>query len=137
MESTVSYELKCKSCGALCSLQEEQLNHVHCPECGKSEKLLLIVSVNDFVKVAEDLVSVIGKKPSLPSKKKRRVEYSSGKSLTADTGEYNHREVFIDRLNDYYEEKVVNLKTGDVIHHTKAKLSEHIGHGTAKFKNNT
>jgi DNA-directed RNA polymerase subunit RPC12/RpoP len=87
MKGIVSYEVKCESCSAQSSLGEEQLNPIFCPKCGKSEKLLLTVSVNEIVKVAEDSVSVIGKDQSLPSKKKRRLEYASGKSLTADTGE--------------------------------------------------
>lgn len=40
----------------------------------------------------------------------------------------------IDKENNWYEETIVDPKTGDVIHETKEKLSDHYGHGSAKPK---
>jgi hypothetical protein len=137
MKPTVLYEVECKACGTSSVLQENKLNPLVCPECSAAEELVLRISVNEFVKVAKDSVQIIGKDDSLPSKKKRRLVYKSGTDLTADTSEYNHKEVLIDRLRNIYEEKIVNSKTGEVIHYTLEKLSEHIGHGSDIFKDNT
>ena len=38
----------------------------------------------------------------------------------------------IDRLNDQYEERVTEKKTGQVLHECKEPLSKHRGHGSAK-----
>ena len=37
-----------------------------------------------------------------------------------------------DRDNDRYKEKVVDCKTGELIHEDEEKLSEHRGHGSDK-----
>ena len=45
-----------------------------------------------------------------------------------------HRERLIDHDNDHYKERVTDYETGEVIHEDESKLSQHIGHGSAKRK---
>ena len=45
------------------------------------------------------------------------------------------KERVIDRDKDQYKETVIDPQTGQVIHQNKEPLSEHFGHGSAKFKN--
>jgi len=40
----------------------------------------------------------------------------------------------IDKNNDKYFEQVIDPETGETVHHCEEPLSEHFGHGTAKFK---
>jgi|TARA_B110001450_G_C17324859_1_gene360958 hypothetical protein len=35
---------------------------------------------------------------------------------------------------DEYKEKVTDRETGEVIHHSEEPLSDHFGHGSAKFR---
>jgi hypothetical protein len=37
-----------------------------------------------------------------------------------------------DRVGDRYKEKVVDCETGEVIHKTEEKLTDHKGHGSDK-----
>lgn len=41
----------------------------------------------------------------------------------------------VDRLNDWYSERIVDKETGEVIIDVAHPLSEHRGHGSAKGKN--
>lgn len=43
----------------------------------------------------------------------------------------------IDRPEDQYFELVVDPETGEIIHRCKEKLSEHVGHGSAKARSAT
>lgn len=137
MESTVKYELECVSCDTLSTLDESQLKKLQCPSCGETKSLKLAITANEFSPTPYDEIDIVGKVDSLPSKKKKRLRYTDKKSLTADTGEYNDRKVLIDKINDRYEEKIINSKTGEVMHHDISKLSDHIGHGSDKFKKDT
>ena len=40
----------------------------------------------------------------------------------------------IDKYKNEYKEKVTDPDTGEVVHHNEEPLSEHYGHGYAKFK---
>ena len=45
-----------------------------------------------------------------------------------------HLERVIDRDNDQYFERVTDYETGEVIHHCKEPLSQHLGHGSDRQK---
>jgi hypothetical protein len=52
-------------------------------------------------------------------------------SLTADDNTERSRRIAIDRLDDTYEETILN-PDGSIRHHQREPLSEHRGHGSAK-----
>jgi len=47
------------------------------------------------------------------------------------------KERLVDRQNDRYFERVVDPSTGEVVHCTDHRLSDHRGHGSAKEKTRT
>jgi hypothetical protein len=61
-------------------------------------------------------------------------EAKSGANLQRSTGRWMERDLVVDRKNDRYIERVVDPKTGEVIHVCEEPLSEHRGHGTATKK---
>lgn len=83
---------------------------------------------------AHDSVRGKVKDPSLPSKKNPRVDFFSGADLRKSDGKWMSKERVIDRDNDIYREVVVYPETGQTIHCNEEPLSEHFGHGSAKFK---
>jgi len=52
-------------------------------------------------------------------------------------GNLMEKERIIDRRNNLYKEIVTNIDTGEIVRDVEQKLTEHIGHGSAKFKNQT
>ena len=57
-----------------------------------------------------------------------------GSSLFKKTNTWTNLTRIIDRLRNNYEELIIDIKTGKVIKHVKEKLTDHIGHGSAKKK---
>jgi hypothetical protein len=53
------------------------------------------------------------------------------------TGHLMYKERIIDRKNNCYKELVVDADTGQVTRNVEQLLSEHTGHGYAKFKKKT
>lgn len=55
-------------------------------------------------------------------------------SYSAARGKVVHRERLIDRENDLYSERITDYETSEVIHEDRSKLSQHVGHGSARHK---
>jgi hypothetical protein len=66
--------------------------------------------------------------------KKIQVEILAGENLQKKTGKWMDKHRRIDHPADQYEETVTDPETGEIIHHCKERLSEHTGHGSAKYK---
>lgn len=62
------------------------------------------------------------------------LEGKTGASLHRLSGKWMQRGLVIDRENDRYIERVIDPKTGAVIHECEEPLSQHQGHGKAKRK---
>ncbi len=58
----------------------------------------------------------------------------SGDDLCVKTNRWMTKSRVIDMKNDRYSEIVTDPETGEIIHQTAHKLSEHRGHGSAKKK---
>lgn len=58
----------------------------------------------------------------------------AGDDLRVSKGDYVEKLRVIDKDNDVYIEKIVDKTTKQVIHSNEEPLSEHFGHGSAKFK---
>jgi hypothetical protein len=76
----------------------------------------------------------LGIKAKREGQKKPFSEQKSLPVLQRSTGRMAKHDRLIDRDNDNYEERVVDLETGEVLHECKEPLSEHQGHGSAKIK---
>lgn len=74
------------------------------------------------------------KNPALPSDEKLRVDTYLGVEPSHKYGKLVRVHRTIDRDNDWYSEKVVDIQTEEVFHECEEPLSEHFGHGTAKLK---
>ena len=59
-------------------------------------------------------------------------EITSGDDWHWKTGRWSIIHRVIDRLNDWYVERIVDKETGDIIIDKAHPLSEHRGHGSAK-----
>jgi hypothetical protein len=59
-------------------------------------------------------------------------EEIDGDDLWRKTGQWVQLTRTIDRSADWYSEKVVDTRTGEVVHQCEEPLSAHRGHGSAK-----
>jgi hypothetical protein len=89
-----------------------------------------------MVNIVENLLAVdgygaIGKRPG---KKKPFVEEMSMPEYSYSKGKIVHKYRLIDRDNDKYAEKVSDYQSGEIIHQCEEHLTEHFGHGSAKYK---
>jgi len=74
------------------------------------------------------------KNVTLPSSKNPRVKFFSGDDLRKSDGKWMQKEMVVDRDNNLYKELVTDPQTGEVIRDCEEALSDHVGHGDAKFK---
>jgi predicted nucleic acid-binding Zn-ribbon protein len=64
--------------------------------------------------------------------KKPFIEQVTGDDLHRNTGRWMKLTRVIDRLRDWYHEKVTDPETGRTVHECEEPLSKHQGHGGAK-----
>ena len=67
-----------------------------------------------------------------PNNAKFKMEETTGKDWSESLGRFVTKHRRIDRENDRYFERVIDDKTGDVLHECDQPLSEHIDRGSAK-----
>lgn len=103
-----------------------------CPDCGSTSRSYL-GSLSDGI-VFHDGHRTKVKRPSLPSAKKLRADTYSGVEHSHKHGKLVRVHRTIDKDNDRYVEKVTDLHTGEILHECDEPLSEHINHGTAKYR---
>ena len=129
--------VNCAECGiALPAEYASQSSDRPCHECGSVKKSIhLAFTDNAELKVHDSLRGKV-KDSRFPSKKNPRMDFFSGYDLRKSDGKWMQKERVLDKDNDHYKEVVVDSETGEVIHHNEEPLSEHFGHGSAKFKKN-
>jgi len=126
---------KTVSCGK-CKIPLEEDPHlpsnerILCPNCGSVTRLFH-VSIHDTV----TMKSKLGMKARHPDGGKPFIEQISGDDLQRKTGKWMKLSRVIDRENDHYHEVVSDPSTGEIVHECKERLSDHKGHGAAKYKN--
>ena len=103
-----------------------------CPQCGSTARRFEM-HFEDKVAFHESWAGKI-RDPSLPSKKKVRVEFFDGHQWSVALEKFVHKVRVLDKREDHYHEKVVDPETGELIHECTEPLSEHQGHGSAKPK---
>ena len=124
----------CSDCGiALPSPEGQEKQLSACPKCGSTKQTVRLeifetvdLSIHDNVK---------GKVREGPGKKGVKKEFFAGDDHRKSKDDWVDKQRVIDRENDRYQETVKDKKTGELIHHCDEPLSEHWGHGSAKFRN--
>ena len=81
-----------------------------------------------------DSLRARSKNNTMSSKKNPRVDIFAGDDLRKSDNKWMTKERVIDKDKDLYREVVKDPTTGEVIHHNEEPLSQHFGHGTAKFE---
>ena len=127
-----SWKVSCVSCGESFADEQPSLERLPCPSCGAIGRR--IEHVVTATRELRDSTRAKQKRPSLPSKKKLRADVFVGFDLHHKSGNWYFKDRIVNKDTDYYLERVVDPKTGAVIHECEEKLSEHIGHGSAKEK---
>lgn len=127
--------VNCSDCGErLPSQWAHEVADLPCPACGSIRKNIHMEIIEDVGVSVHDGMKAKLKDPNQPSKKNPRVEVFAGSDLRKSDGRWMNKERVIDKDRDYYKETVSDPETGEVIHHTEEPLSDHFGHGSAKFK---
>jgi phage FluMu protein Com len=126
--------LTCGSCGKVLPADwlESGSGHLPCPDCG-SVNLHVKLELSDKVPARpRDTLKGKVKDPSLRSKDKVRKEFFYGSQERKSIGDYIYKERELDRDDNRYRE-LVREEGGKIIHEVDHPLSEHTGHGSAKF----
>jgi hypothetical protein len=98
--------------------------------------LTRFIDVKDEISLAvAEHIGLVGKDPSLPSKRKRRRELRSGVRPEGNgSGRLVHEYRVAGADNDHYEEKITDIQSGEVLRDIAEPLSVHQNHGSAKKK---
>lgn len=129
--STLPDRVSCGECGQLFAavILDEGGRRVPCP-CCQSTKVVIDVSIIERVTFREKL----GMKIKKHGVKKPVFESVSGDDFHRNTQRWSTLSRTIDRQNNLYWEKIVDLETGETIHYCSEPLSKHVGRGSAKLK---
>jgi hypothetical protein len=100
-----------------------------CTNCASTSRALSI-SVHEVVHIHE----MLNLKGRQGTGGRPLMEQRVGDDLHRKTGRWLKIERVIDRIKDWYKELITDPETGKAIHHTEERLSDHIGHGSAKDK---
>jgi hypothetical protein len=102
-----------------------------CPKCG-SLKRLQVASIDEILKI----YGTLNAKGKRPGNNKPFIEIVSGTSFSYRLQKWMRKFRLIDRVSDVYKEIVIDPDTDLLIHKSEERLSEHVGHGSAKVKTN-
>lgn len=129
----VDVQVICSDCGAeLPSGWAHQSTEQPCTRCG-SIKRYVNMTIHDNVGVQiHDSVRGKAKDATRPSKANPRLDFFHGDDLRKSDGRWMRKDRVIDKDNDRYMERVVDPTTGSAVHHCEERLSQHVGHGSAK-----
>ncbi len=92
-----------------------------CPSCGSTGR------IEDDIR---EKVTIKFKPHGTTGKKE--LEITLGDDLYRKGKKWNKKKRVIDRGHDQYEERVVDPKTGEIVHGCQEPLSSHTGHGCDK-----
>jgi hypothetical protein len=105
-----------------------------CPRCGSIKTTINMNIVDDVGLEVHDSLRARAKDITMPSKKNPRVDIFAGDDLRKSDNKWMTKERVIDKDKDLYREIVKDPTTGVIVHHNEEPLSQHFGHGSAKFK---
>lgn len=124
---------KCANCNSNVRYDRLGIEEDRCKVCG-SNHINITLTFSDKVPKIKDRLELKAKDDSFPSKKKVRTHIITGDERSKGNGQWVKKTWVLDKDNNRYFEHVENPQTGEVIHHCDEPLSDHQGHGTAKFK---
>ena len=136
MESEMSTRVTCTDSrhGITCRVGKRQYPAPMPPMRSLKKSINLNIVEHAGLEIHDNLRGKV-KDINLPLKKNPRLDFFAGDDLRKSDGKWMQKERVIDRDKDQYKETVIDPQTGQVIHQNKEPLSEHFGHGSAKFKN--
>ncbi len=117
-------QIFCKDCN-----QELKEKDKLCFNCGSKYKRI-ILQLHDKLRIVEQL----NMRVKDFNTKKTVIKSVVGDDFSVGKNKYVHKERVINKRDDKYFETVKDKETGEIIHNCDEKLSEHKGHGSAKFK---
>ena len=117
----------CTQCGTVIKEEGEP-----CPACG-SEYYTVQLSFEDSIAL-QDKARIRVTADKKHGREKIRREINTGASFSKQRKKFVNRIVDVNREDDIYTELVQDNENKEVIHYCNEKLSEHIGHGSAKVK---
>jgi len=112
---------KCTGCGRMLPFRMDDTEIMPCPSCGSTGR------IEDDIK---EKVTIKFKPHGTTGKKE--LEITLGDDLYRKEKKWNKKKRVIDRGHDQYEERVVDPKTGEIVHSCQEPLSSHTGHGCDK-----
>lgn len=118
------FYFECKQCG----LKSKQWNK-YCPRCGSKNKNIQLSVTENF-----QPHEFIKGKDKEPGRGKPRMDFQYGEDFSVGRNRFSQKKRVIDRVNNVYEEQVIDFENGEVIRNCKEPLDKHIGHGSDKFK---
>jgi hypothetical protein len=121
-------EVVCTECKSILTSLKDR-----CTYCGSNKKTLKI-AIEDTMPETLDTIKFKAKDKTKNRRKNPVLEVFQGYDRYKKTGEIVKKIRDIDKINYKYYEHVEKLD-GTVIHHCEEKLTDHRGHGSAKFKN--
>ena len=126
--------VKCASCGFEFTERENlpENERAPCSRCGSLGRALVRV-LNESIEVEDrHKMKLKGGERTASSKPGR--ELIQGHDFHRKSGKWNYLFRLVDRINDWYHEKITDLKTGNTIRDCQEPLSKHPGRGSAKRK---
>jgi phage FluMu protein Com len=126
--------VRCATCGLELVEKENLPGHerMPCPKCGSLERA--------WVKVQLETVGIDDRHRMKQKGSERTSSGRIGRELTQGddyhkrSGVWNYLYRLIDRTNDWYHEKITDLRTGRTIRECKEPLSKHTERGSARKK---
>lgn len=136
MNATVNINVKCSDCGEKLPSEWAHFENTNkCPKCGSiSHTIEMGITEKMGVTLHENIKGKL-KDPAFNSKRNPRYDFFEGDEVRKKDGKWMKKTRILDKYNNKYIEKVIDPDTGEVIHENEEPLSEHFGHGSAKFKN--
>jgi len=132
MRSLLSGETQCDDCEIFLVNDSPGGDHNPCPSCG-SKKRRHHMKLRDQV-VFCDQIGMKARHAGATGKRKYHWMLKDGHKFSRDgSGRLVYEFQLFDRENDYYAEVVINARTDEIIKCESGPLSNHIGHGSAKF----
>jgi len=130
----MSMKIICTDCQKVLPSEWASSTDEHsCPKCGSLKKEMTMKVVENLgLDIKESLKGKV-KVKKYNSKDNPRYEFSEGDDLRKKDNKWMKKSRVIDKYKDEYKEKVIDPETGEVIYHNEEPLSDHFGHGSAKF----
>lgn len=117
---------KCRDCD---NTIETKTDIKKCPKCG-SKEITYLLNFNDKININNSIKG----KSKIQGKKKPVKDFYFGDEYSKSRHKYVDKTRIIDRENDKYVEIVKDKESNEIIHECQEHLTEHFGHGSAKFK---